>query len=205
MQPESCATNQDRRSFIEQARRHQIVGGAIEALAELGYARASFTRIAERAGVSPALISYHFASKEELLEQVVTNVVESMRTASVQAEEATSYAEALRIVIESQVRYFADHRTETAALQAIRSAAGTAPSAAAWAARNRSLVEFQNLLEGGQRVEEFGDFPPRVMAAAILASLEAVPAELRAQPDADAGDYARELAALFDRATRRAG
>ena len=61
-------------TFTEEARRAQIIGCAIEVLAELGYAQASYARIAERAGTSKSVISYHFAGKDELLEQVVQSV-----------------------------------------------------------------------------------------------------------------------------------
>ena len=67
---------QDARTFTESARRAQIVQAAIETLAELGYARASYAQIAKRAGLSSTgLISYHFAGKEELLDEVVGEVV----------------------------------------------------------------------------------------------------------------------------------
>lgn len=43
---------QDGYSFIEAARRAQIVESAIETIAEAGYARASMAQIAPRAGIS---------------------------------------------------------------------------------------------------------------------------------------------------------
>ncbi|MBV9802070.1 MAG: TetR family transcriptional regulator, partial [Solirubrobacterales bacterium] len=61
----------DSRTFIEQARRAQIVGVAIDTIAELGYAQASLARIAERAGISKGVIAYHFAGKEDLIAEVV--------------------------------------------------------------------------------------------------------------------------------------
>ena len=63
------------RSFIEQSRRAQIVDAAISTIAEVGYAKASFARIAERAGLSSTgLISYHFANRAELIAEVVDRV-----------------------------------------------------------------------------------------------------------------------------------
>ncbi|WP_336213845.1 TetR/AcrR family transcriptional regulator [Nonomuraea sp. LPB2021202275-12-8] len=206
MQPENRSTAQDGGSFIEQARRAQIVRSAITTIAELGHARASFARIAERAGVSPALISYHFAGKDELIEQVLAEVLSSMRAEiSTRTERAQSYTEALTMIIEAQVHYFATHQVETMALGAIRSAVGTGPSTMAWAGRAESLAELEEFLRAGQQAGEFRAFPPRVVAASILASLEDIPAELRARPDTDVRVHARELAALFDRATRRDG
>jgi AcrR family transcriptional regulator len=55
VQPEDGAE-----TFVEAARRDQIVRAAIETIAEEGYARASFVRIAQRASISPGLITYHF-------------------------------------------------------------------------------------------------------------------------------------------------
>src|SRR6202453_4771003 len=56
MQPGEAAAE---RTFIETARRAQIVAAAIDTIAELGYAQASFARIADRVGISRGLISYH--------------------------------------------------------------------------------------------------------------------------------------------------
>src|SRR5581483_6097673 len=76
MRSDSDSTvQQGSRTFIEQARRRQIVGVAIEAIAELGYAQASLARIAERAGVSKGVIAYHFAGKEDLIAEVMTEVL----------------------------------------------------------------------------------------------------------------------------------
>ncbi len=43
-----------KRTFIEEARRSQIVAAAIETLAELGYGKASMAQIAKRAQIAPA-------------------------------------------------------------------------------------------------------------------------------------------------------
>ena len=50
-------------SFIEKARRTQIIECAIETIAEVGYAQASLGQIAKRAQISKGVISYHFANK----------------------------------------------------------------------------------------------------------------------------------------------
>ena len=63
------------RTFTERARRAQIVDAAIETIAELGYARASFAQIARRAALSSTgLISYHFAGKDELIAEVIASI-----------------------------------------------------------------------------------------------------------------------------------
>jgi AcrR family transcriptional regulator len=61
-------------SFIERTRRAQIVKRAIDAIATLGYAQASLAQIARCAGISKGVISYHFAGKEELIQQILAEV-----------------------------------------------------------------------------------------------------------------------------------
>ncbi|MGH8430951.1 MAG: TetR/AcrR family transcriptional regulator, partial [Solimonas sp.] len=61
-------------TFISDARQRQIVDCAIEALAEVGYARASLAEIAKRAGISKGVILYHFKGKDDLLEKVVDDI-----------------------------------------------------------------------------------------------------------------------------------
>ncbi|WP_279583347.1 TetR/AcrR family transcriptional regulator, partial [Fodinicola feengrottensis] len=64
---------QHRGTFIEQARRAQMVQCAVEEIAENGYPAASLAAIARRAGVSRGVISYHFADKDDLVEQVIAD------------------------------------------------------------------------------------------------------------------------------------
>jgi AcrR family transcriptional regulator len=193
-------------TFIERARREQIVKAAIETIAEVGYAKASFARIAQRAGISPALISYHFRSKDQLLTQVMAHVEASMDRAIVDATSgAASYASALRGLIETQIRYFGAHTNEIVALGEIFSQARTEPGVrdAAASSRRVTLDELEVMFREGQDEGEFRAFAPRPMAVVLLAALEAIPAELLSTPDPDVEALAGEVATIFDEATRR--
>src|SRR5215469_5713685 len=63
------------RTFTEVARRAQIVQCAADVLAETGYARASMAEIAKRAGIAKSVISYHFADKNELMQELISTAV----------------------------------------------------------------------------------------------------------------------------------
>lgn len=63
------------RSFIEDARRAQIVQSALEVIAERGYARATMGRIAQRAGNSRRLVNHHFAGRADLIGQLIAEIV----------------------------------------------------------------------------------------------------------------------------------
>ena len=49
-------------TFIEQARRQQIIEATIAAVAEEGYAGASLAKVAERAKISKSVVIYHFGT-----------------------------------------------------------------------------------------------------------------------------------------------
>lgn len=60
-----------------EARRAQIVGGMLRVVAERGYERATVKDIADAAGLSPGLLHYHFASKQEILVALAETLAEA--------------------------------------------------------------------------------------------------------------------------------
>ncbi|MFI6100072.1 TetR/AcrR family transcriptional regulator [Lentzea sp. NPDC051213] len=206
MQPEIQPGDQ-KRSFIEDARRGQIVAAAISTIAEIGYAKASFVQIARRAGISPGLITYHFAKREELMKQVMLTVHGSMdRALAARSEGAESFCATMRALVEGFVHYCAEHPAELIAIGQIASAARDAEAAREWYAGQaaETLAEMEAMFREGQECGELREFAPRVMAVSLIAAMEAVPAELMARPDTDVTQYAKELADLFEFAVRRA-
>ncbi len=99
------------KSFIERARREQIVNAAIDVLYESGFAAASLGAIAERIGVSKGVLSYHFTGKSELLREVVAHVLtEASQYMRPRIEATSSYLDALRIYVTSNLEYIGANR-----------------------------------------------------------------------------------------------
>ncbi|MGH3185654.1 MAG: TetR/AcrR family transcriptional regulator, partial [Streptosporangiaceae bacterium] len=99
------------KSFIERARREQIVNAAIDVLYESGFAAASLGAIAEHIGVSKGVLSYHFAGKSELLHEVIAHVLtEASEYMRPRIEAASSYVDAVRIYVTSNLEYIGAHR-----------------------------------------------------------------------------------------------
>jgi hypothetical protein len=65
------------------------------------------------------------------------------------------------------------------------------------------VSELEAMFVEAQAEGEFATFDARIMAATVLTALEGVPRELLSRPDLDAGEYGRELADLFERATSK--
>ncbi|WP_335933147.1 TetR/AcrR family transcriptional regulator [Streptomyces sp. PTD5-9] len=83
------------------ANRERLLDAARELLAEGGYAAASVTALAERAGVATGSVYNHFASKQELLAAVFRHVAGHELSAVQEAVRAgTGAAERLRALVE---------------------------------------------------------------------------------------------------------
>jgi TetR/AcrR family transcriptional regulator, fatty acid metabolism regulator protein len=194
-------------TFTEAARRAQIVTAAIDTIAELGYGQASLARIAERAGASKGVISYHFAGKDDLIRELVAQVLakaEAYMIPRILAE--SSGAGMLRAYIESNLAFMRENRNHLVAfLEIFLNARGEAGSRLLdERSLDHTVTSLEQLLAHFQAVGDFReDFDPLVMAVAIRGAIDQVPPRLARDPSLDVYRYARELSALFDRATRR--
>ncbi len=197
------------RTFIETARRAQIVAAAIDTLAELGYGQASLARIAERAGTSKGVIIYHFGSKDDLVREVVAELSAKGRAyLGPRLEAESTGAGMLRTYIEANLAFVRENRSHVAAVVEIALNARSADGHPLYdmSIREEGAAALRQLLGYFQGTGEFrADFDPAVMAMAIRATLDAVPARLARDPGLDLGHYGRELAALFHIATRPEG
>jgi len=206
MQP-GAATDKPERTFIETARRAQIVAAAIDTIAEVGYAGASFARIAQRLGISRGLISYHFAGKDDLIKQVVHAAAEQAKAyirPRILAESAGPAM--LRAYIESNLVFMRDHRNNVIAMVEITRSAEGRRIFDGDADVIDAVRALQHVLSGFQAAGQFRpDFSPHVMAIAIRAAIEAASPRLALDPEFDIDNYASEIATVFDLATRAEG
>ena len=67
------------RKQSREARRHQLIEATLETLAARGYARVTLHEVAQVAGLSHGLVNFHFASKERLLEETLSQLAEDYR------------------------------------------------------------------------------------------------------------------------------
>lgn len=195
--------NREGPTFIEAARRAQIIDCAIETIVEVGYARASLALIAERARISKSVISYHFRGKDDLIRQVVTGVLEA-GIAAIEpaiAAEPTALGK-LRAYVRSNIAYMRTHRNGLMAVVAIFSAhggGGDAPlvSEEMATAGTRDLAA---IIEEGQASGEFRPCSAWIVATAIRASLDMIPPYYAGDSALDLDGWGSELLDLFERA-----
>jgi AcrR family transcriptional regulator len=194
-----------KRTFIERARRQQLIEAATAQLAEAGYAGTSLASIAARAGISKAAVLYHFTGgKDELLGAVAAAVEADATAVMTQAITAEPTLPAmLRAYITSNVGYLASHRSEVLALLAVLDGPGPGPDGSSRyePIGERTVAELAALLEAGQQAGVFGTFSPVVVARSLRGAIDAIEPVLRHHPEADFAAYAAELVTMFEKVT----
>jgi AcrR family transcriptional regulator len=196
-------------TFTQLKRRDQLVDCAIDAIAELGFPRASVAEVARRAGVSKGVVTYHFAAKDDLISAVIAHVIDSMAEylqPRLYAAEPDKFPEKfIAPYIAAWIEYYRTHAREVIALVRIynsfRDECGRPNPAFDVRADEVTIVE--QVLKRGQAKGLLGAFSARVMAASIKAVLDDVLIQFADDPDLDLEAYGTELVALFERAIGR--
>ncbi|WP_194813778.1 TetR/AcrR family transcriptional regulator [Nocardia sp. XZ_19_385] len=198
-----------RKSFIEEARRRQIIASAVEVISEVGYAGASLARIAERAGISKGVISYHFAGKDDLMEQLVIQLyVSGGEYMGPKIGAVQGARNQLLTYIGTNLDFIEANRTYIAALHQVVLNLRDAEGNSRFATVDGEHEIIQPLIDGliqGQREGEFGtDFEPVLMAKSIRDAIDGAAGRVVREPDFDMAAYSAHVCRVFDIATRKA-
>jgi AcrR family transcriptional regulator len=152
------------------------------------------------------VVLYHFANKDELVEQVLATV--SRASAGVlptRLAAVTTASDRLRAAIEALVEFIDTHRTHALAGLETWNMTRSLPGRARLAADPTGAggEGIRQLLVEGQRTGEFGEFDPHVLAVMVRQAIDAAVLEVAINPGTDLRAFAAELVMMFDRATRR--
>lgn len=177
MRSVSESGGQGRPSFIEEARRRQIVDTAIRTIADRGYSQTSLAEIARQAGISKGVISYHFEGKDELVEEILARLLrEPAQYIKERVESGGGAMAQVLAYIRANFDFMKTHRNYYVALVDLW---GTR---AAPRGRNRFDAEayepsrhyLGRILESGTEQGEFRKVRTGVMASLIQAAIDGV-------------------------------
>ncbi|MGH9319523.1 MAG: TetR/AcrR family transcriptional regulator [Vicinamibacteria bacterium] len=177
MQSNLKSIGQKRPSFIEEARRQQIVEIAIETIANQGFSQASLAEIAKKAGISKGVISYHFDGKEDLVEEILRSLLRKpAEFVKERVARADTAAAKLRAYVEANFEFMKLHRVGYVALVDLW---GQRDSAGARDPLNADAYEpsrhyLAHILEEGLRTGEMREVPVMVTASLIQAAIDGV-------------------------------
>lgn len=195
-------------SVTEAARRAQIIGATIGTIADLGYRKATFAKIKERAGLSSTrMISYHFTNRAGLMQAVLSTVAETKSRFLQERTEGKigpgDRPGQLRAHIETSVAFLRDYPECVRVLVEMGNAGEDAEG---WAmaqivVNDMRMYGLARQLKQGQAEGVFGSFSPEIMAMSVAQAIDGVAAMYAADPTLDLDKYGREVADLFERAT----
>ena len=193
-------------TFIEQARRQQIIEATIAAVAEEGYAGASLAKVAERAKISKSVVIYHFGGKDELLETTVNQIYDELWSFVRPRLEAEKTARGqLRAYIESEFAFLERNRARLLTIAFIlmnhRDRHGILYLREK--AEKSYLKVIRTILERGQKNGEFRTFAMKPMATTLMHANNGALDDWAADPKVSLTEYAGELVTIFDLATRK--
>ena len=195
-------------TFTQRHRRDQLVECAIDAIAEVGYPRASVAEVARRAAVSKGVITYHFPAKNDLIQAVIAAVIAEMGQylePRLEAADPAQYPERfIAPYLTTWTGYIQTHRRDVLALvriyNAFRDESGHANPA--FDVRANEITAVAEVLRRGQETGRLGSFDPRIMAAVMKAALDDLLIQYADNPGLDPEAYGAQLVALFEAATR---
>lgn len=205
MRTKKSSTVREGPTFIEGARRAQIIEAAIQTVAELGFGRASLAQIARKAGISKSVIGYYFPTRDDLVRQAVDHFyVTGHESMASQMDSVTSATELLRSYIASNIAYIDTNRVAVRAIGDI---------VANFRAPDGQLVyrveDTEPLIQGtqamfawGQETGEFRAFDTRVMAVMLRGCMDAFGQQLTSYPGLSVATYTSEVTDLFIQAAR---
>lgn len=200
---------EEKQSFIAEARRAQIIEAAIATLDEIGYVNASLARIARKAGISTALISYHFEDKVDLMNHTLMALVSESNSYVLERLKAgKTPRDRLRVFIESKLAYQGTHPKHNNALIEIVFNARTPDNIPYYRLTDEEEDDpiygaLRQILAEGQACGEFRVFDIHVMASAIEGAIGEYPLNPNLPARVDLEAYSAGLVEAFDRAVSK--
>ena len=189
-----------RPSFIEEARRRQIVQTAIETIATQGFSQASLAEIARKAGISKGVISYHFAGKKELIREILASLIrEPSEFIKDRVSRSEGALEKLIAYVQANFEFMKRNRDGYVALVDLWGQRGLDKdfdrfNAEAYEPSRRYLGK---ILEAGQASGEIRAVPMPVTASIIQAAIDGVMLQWVFDPEAiDLDEASSEIVAM---------
>ena len=182
-------------SFIEKARRKQIVDTAIRTIAARGYSQTSLAEIAREAGISKGVISYHFEGKGDLIEAILARLMHEPAVYIKGLVDAhVLSADKVRAYIAANFEFAKSHRNHLLALVDLWGSRDSSEGRSRFdsEAYGPSRRYLSRILETGQERGELGPLEAKTMASVIQAAIDGVLLQWAFDPDAVDLDACRE-------------
>lgn len=190
-------------TFIEEARRKQIIDAAVSTIAEQGYNNASLNSIAERIDVTRGVISYHFDGRDDLINATIQSILGKLRSYRQERVEATEGSwNKIQVFIRSNIDFIKTYPDHIIAMIELW---GNFVSIEVKSSFNAELYDptrdyLEAILLTGQESGELMEFNARTISSLVQGAVDGVMLQWVFNPGAiDLEQSAEELIILFQR------
>ncbi|RSN48978.1 TetR/AcrR family transcriptional regulator [Actinomadura sp. WAC 06369] len=182
------------RSFIERARREQLIRITIDLVAQEGYAAASLTRIARTAGITKGAVLYHFASRDAVVAAALDHVLDALVAEVGAAVDAAPAERAPAVYVRRMVGHLAEHRDHARMITEAMAAAGPPAGETRWG-------PLAGLLAAARGARGLGPGPdPRTLAIIAGGAIDGIVGEWLRDDGYDTAAAADTLVAVLEAA-----
>ncbi len=174
-------------TFIEEARRKQILYIALEKIAAEGFQNTTIHEIANQAGISKGVIYYHFKGKQELIASIWTALIDELfEYRKKRVETQKTARDKLIVYVETNFRFLTNNLNKFATLWRLGIDFGSDPSRSnpwSYAGNERCFEYLSGILVEGQKSGEFRKFSPEIIAPIIQAAIDGLMIQWVSTPD----------------------
>ena len=174
-------------TFIEEARRKQILDIALEKIAAQGFQNTTIQEIANQAGISKGVIYYHFKGKQELIASIWTALIDELfEYRKKRVETQKTARDKLIVYVETNFRFLNNNFNKFIALFRVGIGFGADPSRSnpwSYEGNKRCFEYLSGILVEGQKSGEFRKFSPEIIAPIIQAAIDGLMIQWVSTPD----------------------
>jgi len=184
--PKKRTLKRDTVTFIEEARRAQIIDATITTMARIGFVNTSLSEVAKEAGISKGIIPYYFGSKDELVRASLDFLLEREDDFLHERVEPEPTATGkLRAFIDASFDYMRTHVTESLAFNELSSSFDSREARAGFTKSvfGPACDYIAGIIRQGQASDEFCEGPPEIFAALTMAVMDGLWRQWTFDPD----------------------
>lgn len=181
-------------TFIEQARRTQLIEVTIAMVAEHGYSGTSLSRIAGGAGITKAAVLYHFPTKDAVVDAAYQHVLTALVTRLADAVESADPAHGPAVYVRTMIAHLHEFPEHTRILtEALTNAAAQEQDTSP---RWKGLAQIMATARVARGLN--GDADLRTLAVVVGGAIDAIVAERLTDPSYDTIAAGEELVAVLE-------
>jgi AcrR family transcriptional regulator len=184
-------------------RKDEIIDATMELITKIGFSNFSIGKVANQLKVSKGVITYHFPSKQLLLQAVVMKYYEEASTYMAQHMRVDKSAnDTLNSYIESNLYFVKEKKVETIAIADIILNNRTQEGKILFREDNSIYQPLIEIFKYGQEIEKsYRDFTPEIMARSVRSVIDSISLAIAKDEIKDVDNAVREVKLIFESAT----